>query len=204
MIRLTSASRRPASVKLANWNGYPRSVSIWRPPAHKAITINLSDLYKSNIVTDDVCTARFLCATGVGICWPLRICWKGSLQNNGSIFRSGIHGNWTCNHRTFCHVIWPLSHGARSLRTAWNPWCEMGILTWWISGWPPMAAHSSPTQPMTHPSSRDTTTTTTMTTCRTPFEYRFVCSVVKFSDAFFPLVKSQSVIFTVSQMFFSG
>jgi len=72
---------------------------------------------------------------------------------------------------------------------------------------PPMTTntnHSSPIQPTTHPSSRDTTTmtTTTMTTCRTPFEYWLVCSVVKFSDAFFTDVKSQSVIF--SQMFFSG
>ena len=73
---------------------------------------------------------------------------------------------------------------------------------------PPMTTnttHSSPIQPTTHPSSRDTTTmTTTMTTTtgRTPFEYRFVCSVVKLTDAFFTDVKSQSVIFT--QMFFSG
>ena len=71
---------------------------------------------------------------------------------------------------------------------------------------PPPTTHNNQLNDVHHPSSRYamTMTTTTTTTCLTPFEHRFVCSVVKFSDAFFPLVKSQCVIFTVSQMFFSG
>ena len=170
-------------------------------------------------MTDDVFSARFHCATGVGICWPLIFCWKGSLQNNGSIFRSGIHGNWTCNHRDLlsCHLT--IEPWCTFIANCLKPMVLNGYIKmtdFWMTPptqpnttqhnpWQTIAAHDNQHNDVYHPSSRHTTTTTTMTTMttgRTPFEYRFVCSVVKFSDAFFPLVKSQCVIFT--QMFFSG
>ena len=48
--------------KGANWKVFPRPVSIWCPPAHKAITIFRSDL-DGLCFERRCCTARFHCAT---------------------------------------------------------------------------------------------------------------------------------------------
>ena len=101
---------------------YRQQVSILWPSAYKAITISHSDSLESKVVTDDVVDALPLSYTGITclLGTTVFLVW----------FRSGTRGFElaTLSLLLVRNCIWQLSHGARSLRTAWNTWCEMGII----------------------------------------------------------------------------
>ena len=145
---------QPVSIKQTNWNEYRWQVSILRPSAHKAITISLSDLHKSNDATDDVwklfhwatpvLMLKFYVACAMTF-WraschftasvQLLIFWSTPPKNLLSWDTTGflqwhsydfIPATFGVRDATFDH--WAM--GSYSLRTAWNSWSEMGIVRW--------------------------------------------------------------------------
>ena len=101
---------------------YRQQVSILWPSAYKAITISLSDSLESKVATDDVVDALPLSYTGISCLLGLVGWFVG--------FAVALVGFElaTLSLLLVRNCIWQLSHGARSLRTAWNTRCEMGII----------------------------------------------------------------------------
>ena len=71
------------------------------------------------------------------ISWTPNILLKGIITVFLVFFRSGTRGIWTCDHWTFRHVIWPLSHWCMFIANCLKHMMRNGYIKITISGWPP-------------------------------------------------------------------
>ena len=128
---------QPVSIKQTNWNEYRWQVSILRPSAHKAITISLSDLHKSNDATDDV-WKLFHWATPVLMLKFYVACamtfWRASCHFTASV---QLLIFWSTPLRIYCHgtllvfcsgthmILSPLHLEYETRRLTIEPWVHI-------------------------------------------------------------------------------